>query len=147
MSIFGMTVQRTNLEIMSLLTTTIPGGIRIYIERSAMPRHRQPMPNTLHAMFTENSTFDVIFLDLWETSQSPTSSIQWKSACLITSRIRLSPSCKGKNGTTSTMQYNYPYLLTPTSHEKLSHMRIIPNGIERSWRKYAGSYLELWYSL
>jgi hypothetical protein len=64
MSMFRVTVERTNLEIMSLLTTNIPGGIRIYIVRYAMPRHRQPMPNTRHAMFTENSMFDVMFPDL-----------------------------------------------------------------------------------
>jgi hypothetical protein len=64
LSIFGVTDQRTNLEIMSLLTTNIPGGIRIDVQRSAMPRHRQPIPNTLRAMFTENSTFDVMFPDL-----------------------------------------------------------------------------------
>ena len=60
MSVFGASVQRTNLEIMSLLTSNTPGGITTYIERSAMPTPRQPMPNSRHAMFTEDSMcFDI----------------------------------------------------------------------------------------
>jgi len=60
MSVFGASVQRTNLEIMSLLTSNTPGGITTYIERSAMPTPRQPMPTSRGAIFTEDSTcFDI----------------------------------------------------------------------------------------
>jgi len=53
---FGVSVQRTNLEIMSLLTSNTPGGITTYIERSAMPTPMQPMPNSHRAMSAEDST-------------------------------------------------------------------------------------------
>jgi hypothetical protein len=45
MSVFDASVQRMNLEIMSLLTSNTPGRITTYIERSAMQTPRQPMPN------------------------------------------------------------------------------------------------------
>jgi hypothetical protein len=37
MSDFGKSVQRTNLQTMSLVTSNTPGGITTSIERSAMP--------------------------------------------------------------------------------------------------------------
>jgi hypothetical protein len=37
MSVFGASVQRTTLEMMSLLTSNTPGRITTYIEHSAMP--------------------------------------------------------------------------------------------------------------
>jgi hypothetical protein len=52
MSVFGANVQRTNLEIMCILTRNTPGGITTYVERSAMPTPRQQMPNSPRAMFT-----------------------------------------------------------------------------------------------
>jgi len=63
MSIFGASIQRTNLEIMSLRTSNAPGGITTYIECSVMPTPRQPMPNARCATFTEDATcFDIILL-------------------------------------------------------------------------------------
>jgi hypothetical protein len=60
MSVFGANVQRTNLEIMCILKRNTPGGITTYIESSALPTPRQPMPNSCRAMFTEDSTcFDI----------------------------------------------------------------------------------------
>jgi hypothetical protein len=60
MSVFGVYVQSTNMEIMSLLPSNSPGGITTYIEHSAMPTPRQPIPNSRHAMLTEDSTcFDI----------------------------------------------------------------------------------------
>jgi len=53
MSDFGGSVQRTNLEIMSLLTSNTPGWITTYIERSAMPTPGQPMLNSRRTLFTE----------------------------------------------------------------------------------------------
>jgi len=135
MSVFGASVQRTNLEIMSLLTSNTPGGITTYIERSAMPTPRQPMPNSRRAMFTEDSTCFDIFPVSWETSLSPTSSIQCRSACLITSRSGFSNSWRRTNGSTSTMQSGYPCLLTTTSHQKISHMKKFLNAMGRRWRK------------
>ena len=61
MSVYGVSVQRTNLEIMSLLKSNTPGGITTYTERSAMPTPRQPMPKSLRAMFTGDSTYYDIF--------------------------------------------------------------------------------------
>jgi hypothetical protein len=60
MSVFGASVQRTNMEIMFLLTSNTPGGMTTYIEHSAMPTPRQPMLNSRRAMATEDSTgFDI----------------------------------------------------------------------------------------
>jgi len=57
---FRASVQKTNLKIMSFLTSNTPGGITTYIEHSTMPTPRQPMPNSRRAMFTEHSTcFDI----------------------------------------------------------------------------------------
>jgi len=53
-SLFGVSVQRTNLQIMSLLPSNTPGWITTYIERSAMPTPRQPMLNSRCAMFTKD---------------------------------------------------------------------------------------------
>jgi len=59
-SVFGASVQRMNVQIISLLTSNIAGGITTYIEFSAMPTPWQPMPNSRHAMLTEDSTcFDI----------------------------------------------------------------------------------------
>jgi hypothetical protein len=54
MSVYGTCGKNTNLEIMSLLTSNIPGGIPNYIECSAIPTPRQPMPNNCQAMFTKD---------------------------------------------------------------------------------------------
>jgi hypothetical protein len=56
MPVFSASVQRMNLEIMCILSSSTPGGITTYIECSAMPTPTQPMPNSVHAMLTENST-------------------------------------------------------------------------------------------
>jgi hypothetical protein len=56
MSVFVASVQRTNLEIMCILTSNTPGGIKTYIEGSAMPIPRKPMPNSRCTMFTKEST-------------------------------------------------------------------------------------------
>jgi hypothetical protein len=53
MSVFGVSVQRMNLEIMSLLTTNTPGGIPTYTECSAMPTPWLPMLTSCCAMFTK----------------------------------------------------------------------------------------------
>ena len=50
---------------MSLLTSNTPGGITTYIERSAMPTPRQPMPNSRRAMFTEDWMCFNIFPISW----------------------------------------------------------------------------------
>jgi len=143
MSVFGAIVQRTNLEIISLLTSNTPDGITTYIERSVMPTARQPMPNSRHAMFTEDSTCFDIFPASWATSLSPTCSIQCRSACLTSSRSGFSTSWRGTNGSTSKMQSGYPCLLTTTSNQKISHMKKFLNGIGSRWRKWAGTCLEL----
>jgi hypothetical protein len=60
MSVFSASVQKTQLEIMSLPTCNTPGRITTYIESSAMPTPRQPMLNSRRAMFTEDLTcFDI----------------------------------------------------------------------------------------
>jgi hypothetical protein len=60
MSVFGASVQTTNFEVMSLLTSKTPCGITTYIESSATPTPEQPMPNSRRAMFTGYSTcFDI----------------------------------------------------------------------------------------
>jgi len=92
MSVFCASVQRTNLEIMCILTRNTPGGITTYIARSVMPTLRQRMPNSRRAMFTEDSTCFDIFPVFWAISRSPTSSIQCRSACLTTSRSGFSTS-------------------------------------------------------
>jgi hypothetical protein len=61
MSVFGASVQRTNLEIMSLLTSNTHGGITTYNEQSAMPATNQRIPNSTHTMFTEDSRYFDIF--------------------------------------------------------------------------------------
>jgi len=143
MSVFGASVQRMNLEIMCLLTSNTPGGITTYIEWSAIPTPREPMPNSRHAMFTEYSTYFIMLRVFWATSLSLTSSIQTRSACLTTSRSGFSTSWSCTNGSTSTMQSGYPCLLTTTSHQKISHMRKFLNWMRRRWRKWAGTFLEL----
>jgi hypothetical protein len=60
MSVFGESVQRMNLEIMSLLTSNTLSRITNYIERSVMPTPWQPMLNYRPGMLTEDSTcFDI----------------------------------------------------------------------------------------
>jgi len=119
MSLFHAGVQRTNLEILWLLTSNTPGGIITYIQHSAMPTPRQPMPNSRPAMFTEDSKCFDIFPMLWVNSLSLTSSIQFRSACMTTSRSAFSTSWRRMNGSTSTMQSGYPCLRTITSHQKM----------------------------
>jgi len=142
MSVYGVSVQRTNLEIMSHLTSHTPSRITTYIERSAMPTLRQLMPNSCRAMFTEDSTCFNIFPVLWATCRSPTCSIDSKSACL-TFRSGFSTSRRRMNSPTSTMQSGYPCLLTTTWQQKMSHMRKFLNGMGRRWRKWAVTCFEL----
>ena len=61
MSVFGASVQRTNLEIMSFLRCNTPGRFATYIERSPIPPPRQLMPNTGRTVFTKDSTCFNIF--------------------------------------------------------------------------------------
>jgi len=91
-SVFGASVQRTNFDIMCLLTSNTLGGITTYIECSPMKIPREPMPNSRGAMFTEDSTYFNIFPVLIATSLSPTSSIQCRLACMTTSRSGFSTS-------------------------------------------------------
>jgi hypothetical protein len=49
----GVSVQRTNLVIMSLLTSNTHGGITTYKDCSEMPTPRPRMPNISRAMFTK----------------------------------------------------------------------------------------------
>jgi len=86
MSDVSASVQRTEFEIMSLLTSNPPGVFTTYIEHSAIPTATQWMPNPCHAMFTEDSTCFDIFSGSGVTSRIPTSSIQCRWACLTTSR-------------------------------------------------------------
>jgi len=107
MSVFGGSVQRPKLEIMSLLTSISAGGIRTYIERSVILTPRQQVPNSGRAVFTKDWLCLDIFAVLWTTSQCPTSSAQCRLACLTTSRSGFSLPWRRMNGLTSTMQYRY----------------------------------------
>jgi len=133
-SVFGASVERTNLEIMSLLTSNIPGGITTHIAPSAMPTPRQLVWNSRRAMFTEDSAFFDIFPVSWATSRSLTSPIQCRSACLTTSTSWFSTSWRRMNGLASSMESGYLSLLTTTSHQNISHMRKFLHGIGRRWR-------------
>jgi hypothetical protein len=131
MSVFVVRVDRMNLEILCFPRTNTTGGITTYIERSAMPTPWQPVSNSRHAMFTEDSMgFDTVPV-LLATALSPTSSIQCRSSCLTTSRGGLSTSSRRTNGSTSPMQSGYPCLLTTTSHQKISHIMNFLNGMGR----------------
>jgi hypothetical protein len=60
MSVFGASVQRINLEIMSLPKSNTGSGMATNIERSATPTRNQPLPNSRPTMFTHYSTgFDI----------------------------------------------------------------------------------------
>jgi len=123
MPVYGANVQRTNLEIMSLVTSNTPGGITTCIECSTMQITMQLVTNSCRAMFTEDSTcFDIIPI-LWVITWSPTCSIQCRSACLTTSRSGFSTSWTHTNGSKCTMQSGSPCLLTTTSHQKASHLK------------------------
>jgi len=111
MSVFGVSVQRTNLAIMSLLASNTPGGITTCTECLVMPAPRQLMPNSDHGLSTEGSTRFDIFPPSWVTSHSQTCSIQCRSPCLTTSRSGLYTSWRWMNGLTSTVQCSYPCLL------------------------------------
>jgi len=78
--------------------------------------------------------------DLPHTMQIP---IQCRSVCLISSRSGFFTSWRRMNGSTSTMQYGYPCLLTTTSPQKLSYLRKFLNGMGRRWRKGARTCLDL----
>jgi len=143
MFVFGVIVQRTNLQIMSLLKRNTPGRITTNLGRSVMATPREPIPNSRHAMFTEDSTWFDIFPVSWPTSRSLTSSIQCRWPSLTTSRRGFSTSGKCMNSSTCTMQSGHQCLLTTTSHQKKSHMRKFLNGMGRRWRKWAGTCLEL----
>jgi hypothetical protein len=64
MSVFGASVQRPNLVIMSFLTRNTPGRITTYFNRSTMPKPRWPKLITHCAMFTDVSTCLDIFPEL-----------------------------------------------------------------------------------
>jgi len=148
MSVFGESVQRTNLQNMSLLLSITPGGVTTYIKCSVLPTPRQPMPISRRAISTEDSTGFDIFPVSWATSWRPTSSTQFRLACLTTSDTSgYSTSSWHTNGLTSTMQSGYPCLLTTTSHQKISHVRKFLNGMGRRWKTWAGTCLELEPSL
>jgi len=134
MSVFGASVQRTNLEILSLLTSNTPTGITNYIECSAMQTPRQPMPKSRRAKFTEDSTCSNIFRVLWATSPSLTFSIQCRCSCLTTSRSGLSTLWWWRNGSTSTMRSGYLCLLTLTWHQNIWLMKKFLNGMGRRWQ-------------
>jgi len=143
MSVFGVSVERMTLEIMSLLTSNTPGGITIYIECSAIPTPRQPIQIPPHTIFTKDLRCIDIFPVSGVTSWCLTSSIQCRSAFLTTSRSGLSTSWWYTKGSTSTMQYGYPCLLTATSHQNSSQMRNVLNGNGRRCRKRGSTCLEL----
>jgi len=92
-----------------------------------------------HTLFTKDSTCFNIFLLSWATTWSPTSYVQCRSACLTPSRSGFSTTCMHWSGSTSTMQCSYQCLLTTTSHEIISHIRKLFNGMGRRWRKWAGT--------
>jgi len=138
MSVFGASVHRTNLEIISLLTSNTPGGITTFIERSVMPTPRQPIRNSHRAMFSEDWTCFDIFCVSWAISRSPTSSIPCRLPCLTTSRCWLSTSWRRTTGSMSTMECGYPCPVTMTSHQKLSHRGSIP----MEWEGDEGNELE-----
>jgi len=146
MSVFGASVQRTHLEIISLLTSNTHGGITTNMECSMMPTTTQQMPNCSHIMFTNDSPCFDIFPVTWATSKGLTSSIQCRSECLTTIRSGFSTSSRCMNSWTSTMQSRHPCLLTMTSHLKIGPMRKFLNGMGRRWRKWAGTCLELYPS-
>ena len=123
MSVFDVSVQGTNLEIMCLLPSNTPEVITTCIKRWVMATPGQQMPNSHCSIFTWDSAFFKIFPVSWGTSQSPTSSIQCRSACITTSRSGFSTSWRHTNRSTSTMQSGYLCLLTTTLHQKISHMR------------------------
>jgi len=125
----GASVQRMNLEFMSILTSNTHCGITTYIECLVMPTPRQPMCNSGRTMFTQDSTCMDIFPVSWVTSRSLSSSIQCTSASLTSSRCGCSTSLRCKNRSTSTMKSGYLCPLTMTSHIKISHMRNFFNGM------------------
>jgi hypothetical protein len=137
MSVVGASVQWMNLEIVSLMTSNTPSGITLYIERLAIPTPRQPMPNSCRTIFTEDSTCFVIFPVLPVTFLSPTYAIQYRSACLATSRCRFSTSWRRMNSLTSTMQSRYLCLLTTTSQQK----SVIWSSFSIEWEGYEGNEL------
>jgi len=143
MSGFGMSVHRLNFKIMSLLTNNTLVWITTYIERSAMPTTRQPMTNTHRGMFSQDSNCLDIFPVLGTTSRSLTFSVQCSSACLTTCRSGFSISVRRTNGSPSTMQSVYAYLVSTTSHQDISLISKCLNGMGRRWRKWAGTWLEL----
>ena len=135
MCVFGPSMQRTNFDNMSLLTSNTPGGITIYIEHKLMQTPRQPMANSRSAVLTEDSMCFNIFPISWEIFLSLTCFIQCRSASLTTSSSGFSTSCRRTNSSTSTMQSGFPCLLTTTSHQKKSHMKKYVHGMGRRWRK------------
>ena len=142
MYVFGASVHRTHLKIMSLLTSNTPGGITTYIERSAMSTQRQPMSNSHRAMSTEDSMCCAIFPESWATSLSLTSSIKCRSAYLTSCRSRFPTSWSRMYGLRSKMQSGYMFLPIMTSHQNIRHMRKCLNGIGGRWRKWAGTCFE-----
>jgi len=144
MFVFGMIVQRKHMAIMSLQTGNTPTGITTHMERSVMPIPGQPMQNSRLAMFTKDSTCFDIFPASWATTRSLSSSIQWRSACLSSSRSGFLTSWTRADGWTSTMQSGYPSLLSTTSHQNICYMRQFLNGMGRRWREWASTCWELW---
>ena len=131
MSLFGASVQRTNLEIMSLQTSITPSGSTTCIERSAMPTPRQVMLNSCRAIFTEDPTCFDRFPVSWPTSLSPTSFIQCRSVCLTTSRTGSFTTWRLTNHSASTMHFGHLCLPTMTLCTKTSHRKKFLNGMGR----------------
>ena len=105
------------------------------------------MPDSQLTMITEDlMCFDLLPVS-WATSLSPPSSIQCISACSATPRRGVSTSQRCTNRSTRTMQSGYPCLLTTTSHQKISYIKKFLNGMERRWRKWAGTCLKSYPSL
>jgi hypothetical protein len=86
MSVFGASIRRINLVIMSLFTSDTCGGITTYIEHSEMPTPGQPMLYSPCAMFTEDSKGFDIFPGSWANFRNLSSSIQCSWACISTPR-------------------------------------------------------------
>jgi len=124
MSVVCASAERMNLATMPHLTSNTPSGITTCIEQSAMPTPRLPIPNSRHPISTEYSACFDIFPAGWATSRSPKSSIQCRSACLTTPRIRFSSSWRCINCLTSTIWLSVPayHDLTPKnqSYEELA---------------------------
>jgi hypothetical protein len=116
MSVFSASVQRTKLEIMSLLTCNTPSGITTYIERSAMPTQLKAMLNAHRKMCTMHSTSLHIISVSLATFESAISTIPCRFACLPRARCGWSTSWWR---TTWLDQYNAIWLSVPANHNRV----------------------------